>query len=159
MLRVASTMMFLAVLLAAPLGAQGAAKEPQGIPSAHRPPPGMCRIWIDGVPPERQPAPTDCATAIRRRPPNARVVFGDDYRETPRRTLVPAAPPNRDNDAARAERERADRERADRERAEAERAARDRQQRDKHERDRPPERTPPPRREAHPRDKPPFGGG
>jgi hypothetical protein len=36
----------------------------------------MCRIWIDGVPPAHQPAPTDCATAIRKRPLNARVVFG-----------------------------------------------------------------------------------
>jgi hypothetical protein len=146
-------MMFLAVLLAAPLGAQGAAKEPQGIPPAHRPPPGMCRIWIDGVPPDRQPAPTDCATAIRRRPPNARVIFGDDYREAQRRTLVPSAPLRGDDSG------RADRERADRERAEAESAARERQQHDKHDRDRTQDRTPPPRREAHPRNgKPPFGG-
>jgi hypothetical protein len=38
----------------------------------------MCRIWIDGVPPAHQPAPTDCATAIRKRPLNARVVFGSE---------------------------------------------------------------------------------
>ena len=48
------------------------------VPESHRPPPGMCRIWIDGVPPAHQPAPTDCATAIRKRPLNARVVFGTD---------------------------------------------------------------------------------
>ena len=48
------------------------------VPVSHRPPPGMCRIWIDGVPPAHQPAPTDCATAIRKRPLNARVVFGND---------------------------------------------------------------------------------
>ena len=58
------------------LGAQNAEPSP-GVPDADRPPPGMCRIWIDGVPPDRQPAPTDCATAVRRRPSNARVVFGD----------------------------------------------------------------------------------
>jgi hypothetical protein len=27
------------------------------------------------VPANRQPAPTDCATAIRNKPPNARVIF------------------------------------------------------------------------------------
>jgi hypothetical protein len=47
------------------------------VPDGYRPPPGMCRIWIEGVPPDRQPAPTDCATAVRRRPANARVIFGD----------------------------------------------------------------------------------
>ncbi|MDQ3698379.1 MAG: hypothetical protein M3373_10205 [Gemmatimonadota bacterium] len=62
------------VALAAPLGAQGR----EQVPREYRPPPGMCRIWIDSVPAERQPEPTDCPTAIRRRPPNARVVFGDD---------------------------------------------------------------------------------
>lgn len=51
---------------------------PSGVPDSHRPPPGMCRIWIDGVPPTHQPAPTDCATAIRKRPMNARVVFGSE---------------------------------------------------------------------------------
>jgi len=58
------------------LGAQSAGAS-SAIPDAYRPPPGMCRIWIDGVPPDRQPAPTDCATAVRRRPANAKVVFGD----------------------------------------------------------------------------------
>lgn len=47
------------------------------VPPGHRPPPGMCRIWIDGVPPGQQPAPTDCATAERTRPANARVIYGD----------------------------------------------------------------------------------
>jgi hypothetical protein len=41
----------------------------------------MCRIWLNGVPASRQPAPTDCATALRRRPPNARVIFGDELRQ------------------------------------------------------------------------------
>lgn len=48
------------------------------MPRQYRPPPGMCRIWIDSVPPNRQPEATDCPTALRRRPPNARVIFGDD---------------------------------------------------------------------------------
>ena len=48
------------------------------VPASHMPPAGMCRVWIDNVPPAQQPAPTDCPTAIRNRPPNARVVFSDD---------------------------------------------------------------------------------
>lgn len=74
-------MKHLAVLIAglavsaAVLEAQG---SPAGVPDSHRPPPGMCRIWIEGVPPAHQPAPTDCATAIRKRPMNARVVFGSE---------------------------------------------------------------------------------
>lgn len=62
-------------LSAATLHAQSSTNN---VPESHRPPPGMCRIWIDGVPPAHQPAPTDCATAIRKRPLNARVVFGND---------------------------------------------------------------------------------
>jgi creatinine amidohydrolase/Fe(II)-dependent formamide hydrolase-like protein len=38
----------------------------------------MCRIWISGVPPGNQPAPTDCASAVRNRPANGKVLFGDD---------------------------------------------------------------------------------
>lgn len=49
------------------------------IPPASRPPAGMCRIWLEGVPAAQQPAPTDCATAVRNRPAKARVIFGDDY--------------------------------------------------------------------------------
>ena len=64
--------------------------RPQPIPKAYLPPPGMCRIWVDNVPAARQPAPTDCATAIRNRPPNARVIFpdgkgGKDSKAAPRR--------------------------------------------------------------------------
>jgi hypothetical protein len=46
------------------------------VPRGHLPPAGMCRIWIDGVPPGRQPRPTDCRTAERNRPYNARVIYG-----------------------------------------------------------------------------------
>jgi hypothetical protein len=55
--------------------------SPQGqpVPSAYRPPQGMCRVWIGGVPPTQQPAPTDCTTAVRNRPANGRVIFGDEF--------------------------------------------------------------------------------
>ncbi|MDQ3997514.1 MAG: hypothetical protein M3303_10945 [Gemmatimonadota bacterium] len=70
-----------ALALAAPVSAQGRDRDKgsDDIPAGHRPPPGMCRVWVDGVPPGQQPAPTDCRTAIRNRPPNGRVIFGDDY--------------------------------------------------------------------------------
>ena len=68
-----ATLAALAVLAAAPLRAQGRDQ----VPASHRPPAGMCRIWLDGVPPNQQPAPTDCATAVRNRPQNGRIVFGE----------------------------------------------------------------------------------
>jgi len=52
------------------------------IPADARPPKGMCRIWIDAVPAAQQPAATDCATAVKNRPSNARVIFGDDFADT-----------------------------------------------------------------------------
>jgi hypothetical protein len=54
------------------------------VPRGHLPPPGLCRIWIDGVPPGRQPAPTDCATARRHRPANARILYGGGPARTTR---------------------------------------------------------------------------
>ena len=48
------------------------------VPPAYRPPAGMCRIWIEGVPASQQPAPTDCVTAVRNRPVNGTVIFGED---------------------------------------------------------------------------------
>ena len=76
--------LFLLLAVAAPAAAQALEQGKNGDQTAteHRPPPGMCRIWINGVPAERQPAPTDCATAMRRRPSNARVIFGDEVRGT-----------------------------------------------------------------------------
>ena len=53
-------------------------KQQPKVPPAYRPPQGMCRIWIDGVPPDQQPAPTDCVSAVRNRPANGTVIFGDD---------------------------------------------------------------------------------
>ena len=68
-----------AVLVALLLASPAAAQNGDSVPAGHRPPAGMCRIWIDGVPAGQQSAPTDCATAIRNRPANGRVIFGDDY--------------------------------------------------------------------------------
>ena len=67
----------LLVFIALPLSAQSRDRGPDHVPPGHRPPPGMCRIWIDGVAPGQQPEPTDCATAVRERPAGARVIFGD----------------------------------------------------------------------------------
>ena len=50
----------------------------QIVPPGFFPPAGMCRIWVNGVPAGQQPAPTDCASAVRNRPANGRVLFGDD---------------------------------------------------------------------------------
>jgi hypothetical protein len=52
------------------------------VPADARPPKGMCRIWIDGVPAAQQPAATDCPTAVKNRPSNGRVIFGDDYADS-----------------------------------------------------------------------------
>ena len=70
----------------------------QGSQSA---PPGMCRVWLDGVRADSQPAPTDCASALRNRPPNARVIFGKqgDQRSLPAR-LAPE--PSRPDSARKA---------------------------------------------------------
>jgi hypothetical protein len=66
---------------ATPLGAQGRERESRSeVPRAYLPPPGMCRIWLDNVPPAQQPAPTDCASAVRNRPENGRVIFNDAKR-------------------------------------------------------------------------------
>ena len=54
---------------------QSAAKVPANL----RPPAGMCRILLDGVAPAQQPAPTKCESAIKNRPPNGTVIFGNDF--------------------------------------------------------------------------------
>jgi hypothetical protein len=75
------------VALASPsaLSAQGRGNRDKDIPASERPPAGMCRIWLDNVPAAQQPAPTDCATAVRNRPAKGRVIFGDDYVQPPKR--------------------------------------------------------------------------
>ncbi len=70
--------LLLLLTVAAPVWGQRPSARPDSLPKGFEPPPGMCRVWVDGVPPERQPAPTDCVTAVRNRPNNARVVFGPD---------------------------------------------------------------------------------
>lgn len=49
------------------------------VPKGHLPPRGMCRVWIDGVPPGHQPPVTSCSQAERDRLrySNARVIYGD----------------------------------------------------------------------------------
>lgn len=68
-----------AVLIAPQLAAQGNLKEEQAVvvPESAMPPAGMCRLWLRDVPERQQPAPTDCATALRTRPRTAILLFGD----------------------------------------------------------------------------------
>jgi hypothetical protein len=70
-----------ALAVATPAAAQGRGKGGDTIPTAYRPPAGMCRIWLDNVPPAQQPAPTDCASAVRNRPSNGRVIFGEEPKD------------------------------------------------------------------------------
>ena len=61
------------------LAAQDRAKDTRSttVPEAAMPPAGMCRVWLRDVPERQQPAPSDCATAIRMVPRDAIVLFGD----------------------------------------------------------------------------------
>lgn len=63
-----------ALVIAAPLMAQG---RHDRVPPGQLPPPGMCRIWLPGVPAGRQPAPMSCNEAARRLPPNARILYSN----------------------------------------------------------------------------------
>src|SRR5437763_16715056 len=75
---IATAMAGLAV--ASPLAAQGRG-NPGHIPPGQLPRAGMCRVWIDGVPPGRQPAATDCGTARAQAAANGgRVIYGSDSR-------------------------------------------------------------------------------
>lgn len=64
-------------ITSSPALGQGRDRDTTKVPPSHLPPPGMCRIWLDNVPPGQQPAPTDCASAVRNRPSNGRVIFND----------------------------------------------------------------------------------
>jgi len=57
---------------------QQSPRREQIVPPGFYPPAGMCRIWINDVPAAQQPAPTNCASAVRNRPANGKVLFGDD---------------------------------------------------------------------------------
>ena len=88
------------LLAAAPVAAQGASQSRGGkgekseIPEGHKPPAGLCRIWLSGVPAGQQPAPTDCASAVRNRPGNGRVIFGEKVEQAklPTRSYRPTEP-------------------------------------------------------------------
>ena len=68
------------------VGTARAQKGEDDVPKEYRPPKGMCRIWLDKVPAKQQPAPTDCPTAVKNKPANAKVLFGDDYVEKGKKT-------------------------------------------------------------------------
>ena len=65
---------------------RAAAARPD-IPEKYLPPVGMCRVWVDGVAPTQQPAPTDCASAVRNKPANGRVIYGEDNARVPSRKM------------------------------------------------------------------------
>jgi hypothetical protein len=73
----------LLVLLPFAVQAQ-ARRDSDGVPPGHLPPAGLCRIWYDGRSPGQQPGATDCLTAERRVPRNARVVYGPRDRDDDR---------------------------------------------------------------------------
>jgi hypothetical protein len=82
-------------------GARGQATRE--IPKDMVPPPGMCRIWLDSVPPSQQPAPTTCAQAVRTRPPNGRVIWGPQLSDEREPMIHSFTEPHRDTQPARAE--------------------------------------------------------
>lgn len=64
------------LVIAPGAGAQRPKRNERPTDPQSQPAPRMCRVWLDGVRADSQPAPTDCATALRNRPPNGRVIFG-----------------------------------------------------------------------------------
>ena len=76
MSRLRSTLALTALLaLSASVGAQ-ANRRHSTLPRGLTAPDGMCRVWIDGVSADRQPAATDCASARANAGANARVIYG-----------------------------------------------------------------------------------
>ncbi len=79
----AALALILVAITAGPALAQGKGKNKQkAVPPGHLPSAGLCRVWYDGVPPGRQPGPTNCdeAERIASRDRSARVVYGADSR-------------------------------------------------------------------------------
>lgn len=86
------------VSVAVPVGSAATrAPAAPAVPVHLLPPAGKCRIWLDSVPAARQPAPTDCATALRQKPANGVILYGpvanDDARGFDRDGDERPAPP------------------------------------------------------------------
>ena len=64
------------VSVAVPIGNAATRAATPAVPVHLLPPAGKCRIWLDSVPAARQPAPTDCATALRQKPANGVILYG-----------------------------------------------------------------------------------
>lgn len=77
MRKIALTLIVAGTALAAEAGAQVMVTA-SSVPPGQRPPAGMCRVWIEGVPAGRQPAVTDCVTARATAPLNSRIIYGSD---------------------------------------------------------------------------------
>lgn len=45
-----------------------------GIPPGHLPPPGMCRVWVNGKPPGHQARPRSCSNIERTAPAGSYIV-------------------------------------------------------------------------------------
>ena len=72
-----ATLLGLSVVLAGTAAAQGRGRGSDSYPPGFKPPPGMCRVWIKGVPPGRQPGVTDCVSARATALANSTVLYGD----------------------------------------------------------------------------------
>jgi len=46
-----------------------------GIPPGHLPPPGQCRVWVEGRPPGQQPKARSCAQIERTAPPGSWILY------------------------------------------------------------------------------------
>lgn len=68
------------VLASSPASAQGRWNSGNSRERVQSPrtPYGLCRVWINGVSPERQPAVTGCAYAYSNVPRNGRVIYGGE---------------------------------------------------------------------------------
>lgn len=77
MKKIALTLIVAGATFATNAGAQ-VIVQANAVPPGQRPPAGMCRVWMDGVPAGRQARPTDCATARATAPLNSRIIVGAD---------------------------------------------------------------------------------
>jgi hypothetical protein len=85
-MKTAGLAVVLLVTVAATATAQKAARTATESSPDQRAPKGMCRIWLKDVPAAQQPAPTDCAAAVKNCPPNGRVIFGETDPSKPKPT-------------------------------------------------------------------------